>query len=295
MHHSFDVKLAMDLKSVDLAILVHHFQYWINHNQRQGKHLHEDRTWMYQTREEIAAHFPYFTENMVRRYTDKLVSLGILKKGNFNRAGLDKTIWYAFENEEKFTIGKSAKSLGKSASSIGKFARPIPDTIPSSISTDKIDLGQKRNSAVHKYHEKNLDPCKRWALTEDQSESFRFLKACDIDAEDKQLCFWAKEYPLERLIDVFNEAKHNKARSLKQYMKKLLNEKKVVFNARIEANSSFARDFVKENSWYGIKIYQKYMKIPLGNDFVELNFDVEPKEFLDRLLEKYENCEVRYG
>lgn len=149
--------------------------------------------------------------------------------------------------------------------------------------------------AVHKDEEKTLVLSKRWGLNEDQVESFRFLKSCDIDAEDKNLCYWAKNYPLRRLIDVFNEAKHNKARSLKNYMGKLLDEKKVVFNSRIEANSSFAKDFVKQHGWYGPKLYQKYMKIPVGNDFVEIDFDMESKDFIARLLEKYENNEEKYG
>lgn len=295
MHHSFDVKLAIELKSVELAILVHHFQYWINKNQQLGRNFVDGRTWTYQTHEEIAAHFPYLNREKVKRYVAKLEKLGILRKANYNKKCTDKTTWYAFENEEMFTMCKFAPSTCKNAPSTGKFAPSIPHTIPSSISTDIKDLGQKRNLAVHKFPEKNLDACKRWGLNEEQSESFRFLETCGIDAEDKQLCFWAKEYPLQRLKDVFNEAKHNKARSLKQYMKKLLNEKKVVFNARIEANSSFARDFMRENNWYGPKIYQKYLKIPFGNDFAEISFDIDSAEFLRIILEKYENCEDRCG
>lgn len=103
-HHSFDIALAAELGSIELAILIHHFQYWINHNQKLDRNFKDGRTWMYQTREEIAAHFPYFSDDMVRRYTDKLVCLGILRKGNFNKHKMDKTIWYAFENEESLRL-----------------------------------------------------------------------------------------------------------------------------------------------------------------------------------------------
>ena len=287
-HHSFDIALATQLGSIELAIVLHHFQYWINHNQKLDKNFKDGRTWMYQTREEIAAHFPYFSGSMVRRYTDRLVKLGILKKDNFNKKGFDKTLWYAFENEEKFTIGKFAKSIGKNA-------KPIPKSLPSSLTKDIRDLGQKMTLAVHKDEDKTLDLAKRWVLNEEHMESFRFLKKCEIDATDEKLCFWAKAYPIQRLIDVFNEAKHNKARSLRKYMGKLLDEKKVVFNARIEANSSFAKDFVRQNGWHSPKIFQKYMKIPIGNDFTEISFDMDSKDFLVRLLEKYENNEEKYG
>jgi len=112
------------------AILIAHFQFWIQSNINQGINFHEGRTWTFQTREEIASHYIYFTADQVRRLTDSLVEQGVLIKGNFNDLALDKTIWYAFKNQEMFTIGKSASSTGKSA-------RPIPHTklnISSSLS-----------------------------------------------------------------------------------------------------------------------------------------------------------------
>lgn len=138
-NHSFDVKLAKDVGSVDLAILIHHFQHWINFNKRLKRNFKEGKTWSFQTRQEIAAHFPYWSPDQVRRYTDKLCDIGILEKGNFNKNSNDHTIWYAFLNEEFFinndegdseeiSPGKSAKSPGKSASPAGKSASAIPHT-----------------------------------------------------------------------------------------------------------------------------------------------------------------------
>lgn len=95
-----------------------------------GKNFKEGRTWTYQTRKEIAALFPYWNEDKVRRMTEQLVEKEILIKANFNKNSLDKTIWYAFKNEEMFTIGNFAKSIDENANSIGKSAKAIPDTIP---------------------------------------------------------------------------------------------------------------------------------------------------------------------
>jgi hypothetical protein len=167
----------------------------------------------------------------------------------------------------------------------------LPSSLPRSLTNLKKDLGQKMTMVVHKNEEKTLDIRKRWALNDDQFESYNFLKSCEIDAEDKKLCYWAKTYPLQRLIDVFNEAKHNKARSLRKYMSKLLDFGKTVFNARIEANSSFAKDFMEINHWNTPKIFKNYMKIPIGVDFIEINFDVDSAEFIRRFLEKYENSQ----
>ena len=115
-HHSFCVDLAEKYGIIG-AILIHHFQHWINHNKSLDRNEKDGRTWTYQTRKEIAAWFGYLSEDQVRRETDKLVEEGVLIKGNYNKSALDKTIWYAFVNEKMFTKGKSANSTGKSANS----------------------------------------------------------------------------------------------------------------------------------------------------------------------------------
>ena len=125
MHHSFDIHLAAQY-GVEEAILIHHFQHWINLNQEKGINFYENATWSYQTRESIADHFPYLDRHKVRRLTDKLVKLKVLKKGNFNKSKFDKTIWYAFCDEKIFTIGKSAKSRDQSANGIDENGIPIP-------------------------------------------------------------------------------------------------------------------------------------------------------------------------
>lgn len=289
-HHSFDVNLATELDSIELAILVHHFQYWINHNKKLNRNYKDGRTWMYQSRSEIAAHFPYWTPDKVRRYTDKLEEVGILKKGNYNKKVMDKTIWYAFENEEMFTIGKFANSSGKFANPCGENAKAIPHSKPHSLTTDSLDLGLV-TEACDKDRLETLDVSKRWKLNEDQRDAFDWLKAQAIDAEDKKLAFWAKTHPLQRLIDVFNESVHNGAISLRKYMSKLLDENKIVLNANIQANSQFSFDFAKNNGWASLKILKKYITFFIGKSKQEISLDMNPHEFINRLMEKYEMVE----
>lgn len=181
----------------------------------------------------------------------------------------------------------------------------LPRSIPRSLTKSMKDLGQKMTPNVHKSKPetlektlaidkskiKTLDCCRRWNLSEEEVERFNYLKTCNIDAEDKKLCYWAKNFSMQRLIDVYNEAKHNKARSLRMYMSKLLDEGKTVFNARIEANTLFARDFMYENNWHEPKIYKKYLKVPMGNDYAEINLDIDSKDFIRILLEKYDNSQ----
>ena len=129
--HAFNADIAAEYKDVDLAVLIQHFIHWIHHNQKMERNFRQDRTWSYQTFEEIAAHYPYWSRDQVRRLLKKAVDFKILRKGNFNKSKFDRTLWYAFENEEKFTIGRNRpKERPESANGKGESAPPIPHTKP---------------------------------------------------------------------------------------------------------------------------------------------------------------------
>lgn len=106
INHSFDISLAAEYDSIQIAILIHHFQHWIMKNKRLKRNFIENRTWTYQTQEEISAHFTYWSVKQVERLLQKMIDLKILRKGNFNKTSFDRTKWYCFENEEKFGISR---------------------------------------------------------------------------------------------------------------------------------------------------------------------------------------------
>jgi len=133
--HNLNVAVAVKY-GVDESILIHHFLHWIHFNKMREKNFKEGRTWTYQSRKDMAAHFPYWNEDRIRRLCENLVELGVLVQGNFNKNTIDRTLWYAFANEEEwglddtsikemFTKGKSAKWTGKSAKWTGKSAKCI--------------------------------------------------------------------------------------------------------------------------------------------------------------------------
>ena len=127
LHHSFDIDYAAQY-GIECAILIHHFEYWIRHNQQLKRNFYDGRTWMYQTQAEIAAHFPYMSEDTVHRHIKKLVEKGVIMKGNYNRTSFDRTVWYAFVNEEMFTTPRNRgieERVSRNPSS--GIAEPIPD------------------------------------------------------------------------------------------------------------------------------------------------------------------------
>jgi len=102
LHLSFSIEHA-EKYGVDEAILIHHFQHWIEFNRTMKRNQYEGRTWTYQTQEEIAGHFTFWTRDQVQYLINKLVEKGVLIKGNFNKNKFDRTQWYSFENEKMFT------------------------------------------------------------------------------------------------------------------------------------------------------------------------------------------------
>jgi hypothetical protein len=135
-NHSFDIRVAEEYKSVELAILVWHFQYWIMKNKRLGRNFHDERTWTYQTYEEIVAVFPYWSRDQVKRILKKAIESEIIIRGNFNKNSFDQTIWYAFKDEEKFGISqlREMEETSERPSGIGRN-RPIDW----SVSPDGMD------------------------------------------------------------------------------------------------------------------------------------------------------------
>jgi len=103
LHHSFDVALAAEY-GIEEAILIYHFQHWINVNYRLKRNFYKGRYWVCQTQKEIADHCPYLSEDQVFRFIKNLIKEGVLLKGNFSKSALDNTNWYAL-NDQSFLMG----------------------------------------------------------------------------------------------------------------------------------------------------------------------------------------------
>ena len=146
LHHSFDIDLAQHLRSVEAAIIVHHFQHWIKLNQAKGQNFYDGSYWTYQTLDEIKNVFPYMTKEKIigsldllckgktRKMKEKIID-PILKKGCYNQSKYDKTVWYAFIDETVFLQTNIHHPTGHVQSRESTSPTPIPDTKPYSISS----------------------------------------------------------------------------------------------------------------------------------------------------------------
>ena len=118
MIHAFDTDDATRYGLIE-SVMLSNFRYWIGHNRANGKHLHDGRTWTYNSVKAFGTLFPYLTANQIRRCLESLVLQGVLIRGNFNESAYDKTSWFAFSDGffSLIDLANLPNGVGESAAS----------------------------------------------------------------------------------------------------------------------------------------------------------------------------------
>ena len=143
MEHHFDVKLAQKYGVIE-AILLNHFEFWIQQNEANERNFYNGRYWTYNSLKAFCEIFPYLSEKQIRRALNKLQEKGILLVGNFNQNPYDRTLWYSLSEKgnsilpkgQMETAERANVQTAERANGNCQKGRPIPDNIPD-INTDK--------------------------------------------------------------------------------------------------------------------------------------------------------------
>lgn len=109
----FEVKYAIKY-GINEAIFINCLEYWITFNRADQKNFHEGRTWSYNSKKAWSELLPFFTEKQIRAVLNNLIAHKVIRKGNFNKNPLNKTLWYAFEDEAEFvpSFAQNHKPIG---------------------------------------------------------------------------------------------------------------------------------------------------------------------------------------
>jgi hypothetical protein len=305
---SFNTQLAIDLKCVELALIVQFFINTISFHKRLGRNFINGKTWNYCTRKELCAYFPYWNEHEIKRKILKLVDMGILIKSCYNKNPIDKTCWYAFKDEEKYGISKVEKVPEKVEKVVEKddnsknvyerrnrpsrdeIVRPIPPIYSTDLKMHLKTNDSKESkgcSLDFKNKKESLKSMGKFQLTDVQIENLIWLESLGIDSPSHTLSWWAKNFTRERLEFVYLEAFRNNAKSLGAYMRSLLKAETSEDSENIEINRKTCRLFKEENQWGALKIKEKHAVIHVAHLQIELPFNIDPLEFYKRLLEKH--------
>ena len=101
LQHHFNVDHAKNYGLVE-AIVLNNIHFWVVHNVADRKNFYDDRTWTYNSIRMYSELFPYLGSKQIRNALGFLIELEILLKANYNKAGYDKTLWYAFNDESEW-------------------------------------------------------------------------------------------------------------------------------------------------------------------------------------------------
>ena len=119
--------LAEALGSVDEAIILQQINYWL----QKATNVHDGHRWVYNTLDAWMSQFPWIkSKTTLKKHLNRLVKLELVLKGNYNKAGFDRTAWYSIDYQqlELFTAEFEAKKSGDAGSSMGqKMAHDEPE------------------------------------------------------------------------------------------------------------------------------------------------------------------------
>lgn len=111
--YQFDTQIA-ELYGVDNAIMIWNLSYWIEHNEANGMHYHDGRTWTFNSVEAFTKVFPFWSKGQIRRILKSLEDMSVIVTGNYNQSARDRTIWYAFSDafrNQQMHLSKSTNGI----------------------------------------------------------------------------------------------------------------------------------------------------------------------------------------
>lgn len=195
--HSYDVQLAREI-GIKEAVLYRYFQYWVEYNKAYKLNYFDGEYWTFNSIGALAELFPEFNRDQIRRIIDNLLEKGLIKKGNYNKTPMDRTLWY--------TICENCQiHLANLPNAIGRNAKPIPisntinnttkesvlvntleksgeqltltETITETEQPQKIDLNMLHESMFYEFY-------MTYPKKKAKSDAFRaFMKIKDLDTE----------------------------------------------------------------------------------------------------------------
>lgn len=105
MNYSFDTDVAKEY-GVQEAIMIRNFQFWIAKNKADNRHFYDGRFWTYSSKRALLELFPFWSAQNIKTILMRLKEKGVIVTGNYNKSPYDKTLWYAFAQEEQW-IGEN--------------------------------------------------------------------------------------------------------------------------------------------------------------------------------------------
>lgn len=146
MIHQFDTEIAKKY-GINIAILLNHLNFWILKNKANDKHFYNGTYWTYNSIKAFHDLFPYLSERQITNALNKMIELGLIKKGNFNTNSYDRTCWYALTNLGVSIMQNCQMEDAKMSNRNVENVEPIPVNIPYN-KPDNIYISEEEKNTV---------------------------------------------------------------------------------------------------------------------------------------------------
>jgi hypothetical protein len=139
-------KLAVEI-GLNEAVVLQQIHYWLETYREANKqdHFNEGKWWVYNTKQEWQANFPWWSENTVWRALTALRDRGlVITTSKYNKKGYDKTLWYTIDYDKLEQIEKAPESrpcTQNGKMDVPKMVSPIPET-----TTETLKHGEEKTS-----------------------------------------------------------------------------------------------------------------------------------------------------
>lgn len=136
---------------------------------------------------------------------------------------------------------------------------------------------------------------KRFKLTREQAELYKWLKSKNLNTDEATLCYWVKKYPSKRVLDVVNFAVERldsgqRIQNLGGWINMFLKNGLAVVNNASKSNLMHLNKFIEIHKWRDVKIYEKYIKDLITGD--DLSLTLESGEFQRSLETLYTKSQM---
>ncbi len=127
MEHSFNVEDAIKY-GIEKAVILKNLSFWIAKNIANKKHSYDGFTWTYNSTSAFAELFPYMSSQKIGRLLRDMESDGVIRSGNYNKAGYDRTKWYTVPS--LFIVQNQTMDCSNLNDALLRSEQPIPDSKP---------------------------------------------------------------------------------------------------------------------------------------------------------------------
>jgi len=206
-----------------------------------------------------------------------LEKLGYLKRTQVREAGKFAHYEYEYHHSPVFldssqvpvqTVDNSKKKKSPATEKPAPEKQHLPMTnLTSNLKVRKdnvkpaiADLTLQIKKRESYKNTKTLDITKRYRLSEQQCVAFRVMKEARLPTDDPTLCFYAKNFSLERVNAALIEMRGKKPANAGGYFRKLLMKQLDESKANTLMNCEFAQQYKETLDWKDLKITKTHVE-----------------------------------